>query len=164
MLSIEFIASQCFGLELTSLPVVAALLSTKLENMSKIKVKSQINCSLVTHPTHSLSGSQIWSGVGFLSHLLSPSPPTAKSGLVGVPRSLDGVGIYYSQIYYLRSGDRKIEIPWGSLAVKLSPHAKFFIFYASTRSRSVRLAKSALWRDRQQINIRMSPPSGKLVD
>jgi hypothetical protein len=30
-------------------------------------------------------------GVGLVSHLLSPSPPTAKSGLVGVPRSLDGM-------------------------------------------------------------------------
>jgi hypothetical protein len=29
-------------------------------------------------------------GVGLVAHLLSPSPPTAKSGLVGVPRSLDG--------------------------------------------------------------------------
>jgi hypothetical protein len=98
-LLIELTTSQCSGQEPTSLPadaialrfpqralhqaVVAALLSTKLENMSKIKVKSQINCSLVTHPTRSLSGSQIWSGVGFLPHLLSLSPPTAKSGLVG---------------------------------------------------------------------------------
>jgi hypothetical protein len=65
--------------------------------MSKIKVKLQINCSLVTHPAPSLCVSQNWSGVGFLAHLLSPklrqpkgTPPTAKSGLVGVPRSLDG--------------------------------------------------------------------------
>jgi len=32
----------------------------------------------------------IYSGVGLFPHLLSPSPPTAKSSLVGVPRSLDG--------------------------------------------------------------------------
>jgi hypothetical protein len=68
--------------------------------MLKTKLLSQINCSVVTHPTHSLSGSQNWSGVGFLPHLLSPrlrqpkgTPPTAKSGLVGVPRSLDGLGL-----------------------------------------------------------------------
>jgi hypothetical protein len=47
----------------------------------------------VTHPTHSLSGGQNWSGVGFLSALLSPSPPTAKSGLAGVTRSSDGLEI-----------------------------------------------------------------------
>lgn len=65
--------------------------------MLRIKLQSQINCSLVTHPSLCLSVSQIWSGVGFLPRLLSPSPPTAKSGLAGVPRSLDG---FKSDRYY----------------------------------------------------------------
>ena len=85
MLFTEFIVSQCSGQELILSLVVAALLLSKLENMSKINVKSQIDCRFVTHPTHSLfaqrlgtrNGGQHWSGVGFLTDLLSPSPPTA---------------------------------------------------------------------------------------
>jgi hypothetical protein len=50
MLLTESIVNQCFGQELILLLVVAALRSTKLENMSKIKVWSQINCSCLAHP------------------------------------------------------------------------------------------------------------------
>ena len=75
MLSTEPIVSQCFGQEPISWLVVAALLSNKLENMSKTRARSQSNCRFVTHPAHSLSVGKNWSGVGFLTDLLSPSPP-----------------------------------------------------------------------------------------
>jgi hypothetical protein len=55
----------------------------------------------VTHHTQSVSGGQTLSGVGFLTALLSPSPPTAKSDLAGVPRSSDGHGHHLDSEFLL---------------------------------------------------------------
>jgi hypothetical protein len=52
MLLTEFIVNQCSGQVPTSLLVAAALPSNRLKSTSNIRVRSQINCRFVTHPTH----------------------------------------------------------------------------------------------------------------
>ncbi len=91
--------SQCFGQVLILSPVAAALPLNKLENMSRIKLRSQIDCSSPHARPISLVGVasqnenlKISSLVG-RAIVTSPAIPlTAKRGtvLAGVPRSLDG--------------------------------------------------------------------------
>ncbi len=87
----ESIASQCFGQVPTLSPVAAALPLTKLENMSRIRLRSQIDCSSPHARPISLD-LKISSLVG-RAIVTSPAIPlTAKRStvLAGVPRRLDG--------------------------------------------------------------------------
>ncbi len=77
----QIIVSQCSGLELIALPVVAALRWIRSNNRLNINVKSHTNGSLVPHPFDvEVYDCQFAQG------------GTSKSSLGGVPRSLDGLG------------------------------------------------------------------------
>lgn len=87
----ESIASQCFGQVLTLLPVVAALPLTKLENMSKIRLRSQSNCSSPhTRPISLDLKIPILVGRAIVTSPAIPLTAKRSTILAGVPRSLDG--------------------------------------------------------------------------
>jgi hypothetical protein len=139
MLLTEFIVNQYSGLGLTSLLVVAALPLNKLENMSKTKVKSRSNCRFLAHPAHSQELRLLDSGAGLVTAALSPSPPTAKSSLAGVPRALDGLVGDFPPLNYCRTLSPKL------VARRSRDCGRIFL---QCRFESTELGQQARWKNK----------------